>query len=152
MGQVVTLNGLPHTVIGVLPPEFHFAPQGAAEIWTTLHPGRRLRLRRSCHFLQGVGGSRTACPCDGALAEMKTIAAQLEREYPEANRGQGASVVALAEAIVGDVRPLLLVLLGGAFLLLLIACVNVASLLLVAPRAASARSRSGRRWVPRARD
>ena len=62
---------------------------------------------------------------------MKGIAAQLEREYPDSNRGQGASVVALADVIVGDIRPMLLLLLGGAGLLLAIACVNVVSLLLV---------------------
>ena len=66
-----------------------------------------------------------------ALAEMKGIAAQLERQYPDSNRGQGASVVPLADVIVGDIRPILLLLLGGAALLLAIACVNVISLLLV---------------------
>jgi predicted permease len=62
---------------------------------------------------------------------MKGIAAQLERQYPDSNRGQGASVIALSEAIVGNIRPMLLLLLGGAALLLVIACVNVVSLLLV---------------------
>ena len=62
---------------------------------------------------------------------MTLIAKELERQYPDSNRGQGASVVPLSEVIVGDVRPVLLVLLSGAGLLLLIACVNVASLLLV---------------------
>ena len=66
-----------------------------------------------------------------ALADMSAIAAQLERQYPDSNRGQGASVIPLSEEIVGDIRPILLVLLGGAGLLLLIACVNITSLLLV---------------------
>jgi predicted permease len=131
VGQVLTLNDFPHTVIGVLPPEFHFAPQGAAEIWTTLHPAGDCDLRRSCHFLQGIARLADGVSVEAALAEMKTIAARLEREYPEANRGQGASVLPLVEVIVGDVRSLLLVLLGGAGLLLAIAGVNVASLLLV---------------------
>ena len=131
VGGVVTLNDLPHTVVGVLPAEFHFAPQGRAEIWTTLHPAGDCDLRRSCHFLQGIARLEDGVSVEAALAEMKGIAARLEREYPDANRGQGASVLPLAEVIVGDVRPLLLALLGGAGLLLLIACVNVASLLLV---------------------
>jgi predicted permease len=131
VGQVLTLNDLPHTVIGVLPPEFHFAPQGAAEIWTTLHPAGDCDLRRSCHFLQGIARLADGVSVEAALAGMKTIAARLEREYPDANRGQGASVLPLAEVLVGDVRSLLLALLGGAGLLLAIACVNVASLLLV---------------------
>ena len=66
-----------------------------------------------------------------ARAEMKTIARQLEMQYPNDNRGQGASVLPLSEVIVADIRPILLVLLGGAGLLLVIACVNVSSLLLV---------------------
>jgi predicted permease len=66
-----------------------------------------------------------------ALAQMKAIALQLENQYPDSNRGQGASVMPLSAAIVGDIKPILLVLLGGAGLLLLIACVNVSSLLLV---------------------
>src|SRR5262249_21736525 len=63
--------------------------------------------------------------------EMKSIARQLEAQYPESNRGQSAAVISLSDAIVGDLRPILLLLLGGAGLLLLIATVNVANLLLV---------------------
>jgi len=66
-----------------------------------------------------------------ALAEMKGIAAQLERQYPDSNRDEGADVETLSEVIVGDPRPILLTLLTGGALLLAIACVNVASLLLV---------------------
>jgi predicted permease len=66
-----------------------------------------------------------------ALADMTSIAKQLEAQYPGSNRDQGASVMPLSEEIVGDIRPILLVLLGGAGLLLVIACVNVSSLLLV---------------------
>jgi len=65
------------------------------------------------------------------MAEMKSIAAGLERKYPDSNRGNSASVIPLSDAIVGNIRPILLVLQGGAGLLLLIACVNVSSLMLV---------------------
>ena len=68
---------------------------------------------------------------DGASRHEKAIARQLEMQYPNENRGQGASVLPLSEAIVSDIRPILLVLLAGAGLLLVIACVNVSSLLLV---------------------
>ena len=131
IGQSLTLNDIPHTVIGVLPREFHFAPRGPAELWATLHPSGPCDLRRSCHPLDGIGRLRDGVSVETALAEMKAIAARLEQEYPDSNRGQGASVMPLTEAIVGNVRPLLLALLGAAGLLLLIACVNVASLLLV---------------------
>jgi predicted permease len=131
VGQPITLNELPFVIVGVLPQNFHFAPMEAAEFWTTLHPGGGCDLRRSCHSLNGIARLKEGVSADGALADLVLIAKDLERQYPDSNRNQGATVAPLAEIIVGQVRPILLVLLGGAGLLLLIACVNVASLLLV---------------------
>jgi macrolide transport system ATP-binding/permease protein len=131
IGEAVTLSGIPYTIVGVLPQDFQFAPRGNAEFWTTLHPTDQCSLRRSCHDLTGVGRLKDGVSVAAALADMKTIARQLEMQYPDDNRDQGASVIPLSEAIVGDIRPMLLVLLSGAGLLLLIACVNVSSLLLV---------------------
>ena len=131
VGQPITLNELPFVIIGVLPQNFHFAPMEAAEFWTTLHPGGGCDLRRSCHSLDGIARLKEGVSADGALADLILLAKDLERQYPDSNRNQGATVAPLAEIIVGQVRPILLVLLGGAGLLLLIACVNVASLLLV---------------------
>jgi macrolide transport system ATP-binding/permease protein len=131
LGQTVTLNGVPHTVIGMLPREFHFAPAEPAEFWTALHAASECDLRRSCHNLYGVARLDDGVSIQTALANMKSIAQQLERQYPDSNRDQGAAVAPLTESIVGDIRPILLVLLSGAGLLLLIASVNVASLLLV---------------------
>src|SRR5678816_1037420 len=88
-------------------------------------------MRRSCHSLNGIARLIEGVSADGALADLILIAKDLERQYPDSNRNQGAGGGPLAEIIVGQVRPILLVLLGGAGLLLLIACVNVASLLLV---------------------
>jgi predicted permease len=129
VGRPVTLNGISYTIIGVLPRDFQFAPRGYADLWTTLQGTDPCDLRRSCHSLEGLGRLKDGASVETALAEMKTIAADLERQYPGSNRGQSASVVPLAEVIVGDIRPILLVLLGGAGLLLLIAYVNVAGLL-----------------------
>ena len=140
IGQPVTLSGDVYTVVAVLPAGFHFAPAGSAEFWTTLHVKGTCDLRRSCHSLNGVGRLKDGVSTEKAQAEMKTIAAQLEQQYPDSNRGQGAMIEPLREVIVGDVRPILLLLLAGAGLLLLIACVNVASLLLV-------RSESRRREI-----
>lgn len=131
IGQSLTLSGVPYTVIGVLPQTFQFAPRGGAELWTTLHASGTCDLRRSCHNLDGIGRLKDGVSVQAALANMKSIAKQLEKQYPDSNRGQGASVLPLYDVIVGDIRPILLVLLSGAGLLLLIACVNVASLLLV---------------------
>ncbi len=131
IGETVDLSGIPHTVIGVLPENFQFAPSGNAEVWTVLHGDGSCELRRSCHNLNGIARLKDGASIQTALANMQSIAKQLETQYPDSNRGQGARVEALSEVIIGDVRPILSMLLGGSGLLLLIACVNVSSLLLV---------------------
>ena len=140
VGESVILSGVPYTIIGVLPESFQFAGRADMEFWATLQPERGCDLRRSCHNLYGVARLKDGVSVATALADMKSIAAQLERQYPDSNRGQSASVVPLYEAFVGYIRPILLTLLGGAGLLLLIATVNVSSLLLV-------RSESRRREI-----
>ena len=130
LGETLTLNDKPYTVIGVLPAAFHFAPVEPAEVWTAFHAESECDLRRSCHSIYGVGRLKDGVSEGTALANLAAIAQQLQKEYPE-NLGQGATVVPLGETIVGFIRPILLVLLGGSALLLLIAGVNVASLLLV---------------------
>ena len=142
VGQVVSLSGTPYTIVGVMPDSFEFAPHNNAEFWTTMHAGSAndCDLRRSCHSQYGVARLKDGVSVAAALADMKAIAEQLERQYPDSNRGQSAVVQPLSELIVGDIRPILLLLLAGAGLLLLIACVNVASLLLV-------RSESRRREI-----
>lgn len=129
--ETVTLSGIPFAIVGVLPPDFQFAPRGSAEFFTPLHATGQCDLRRSCHGLNGIGRLKDGVSVEMARSNMETIARQLEQQYPNDNRGQGASVLPLAETIVKDVRPLLLTLLGGAGLLLVMACVNVSSLLLV---------------------
>jgi len=131
IGQTVKLSDTPNTIIGVLPPDFQFAPRGKAEFWATLHTLNGCEKRRSCHNLYGVARLKDGVSVQTALADMTAIAKQLEVQYPGSNRDQGASVMPLYEEIVGDIRPILLMLLGGAGLLLAIACVNVSSLLLV---------------------
>jgi predicted permease len=125
------MSGDAYTIVGVLPREFAFAPRGNSEVWVPLLDKNGCEQRRSCHNLDGIGRLRDGVSAHRALEELGAIAAQLEKQYPDSNKGQGASVMSLAELIVGDVRPVLLTLLAGAGLLLLIACVNVASLLLV---------------------
>lgn len=131
VGQAVTLSDISYTIIGVLPRAFHFAPEGAAEFWRLLQDPTSCEQRRSCHNLYGVGRLRDGVSSQTALSDMTAIARRLEEQNPDSNRGQSASVVPLSEAIVGDIRPILLLLLAGAGLLMLIACVNVSSLLLV---------------------
>ena len=131
VGQSLNLSGENYTIVGVLPQEFNFAPARDSEFWVPLLGKNGCETRRSCHNLDGVGRLRDGVTQQAALEEMKAIAAQLEKQYPGSNHGQTASMMSLSDLIVGYVRPVLLTLLGGAALLLLIACVNVASLLLV---------------------
>jgi macrolide transport system ATP-binding/permease protein len=131
IGRTVTLSGEPTVIVGVLPASFHFAPRGRPDFWLPFQPTSGCDLRRSCHSMRGVARLKAGVTVDQAQAELATIAAALEREYPNDNRGQGASVRALSDDIVGELRPALLALLAGAGLLLAIACVNVISLLVV---------------------
>jgi predicted permease len=131
IGQPITLNEMPYTIVGVLPQNFHFAPVEKAEFWTTLHPAGYCDQARNCHYLHGVARLKDGVSIAAALADVTRVATDLEAQYPDSNRNQGATVAPLSEIIVGDVKPILLLLLGGAALLLLIACINVASLLLV---------------------
>ena len=131
IGQPLTLSEVPYTIVGVLPQNFHFAPVENAEFWTTIQPGGGCDLRRSCHYLRGVARLKEGVSKETALADVTQIAKDLEAQYPDSNRQQGATVAPLSEIIVGDVKPVLLLLLAGVGLLLVIACVNVASLLLV---------------------
>jgi len=140
LGKTVVLNGDASVIIGVLPREFHFSPAEPADFWAALHAASECDLRRSCHGLYGVGRLKDGASIQAALANLTSIARQLEKLYPGSNRDQGANVMPLSEVIIGDVRPILLTLLAGAVLLLVIASVNVASLLLV-------RSESRRREV-----
>jgi macrolide transport system ATP-binding/permease protein len=131
IGESISLSGEAYSVVGVLPRSFSFAPRASAELWVPLLDKKGCETRRSCHNLDGVGRLRDGVTVQAASADLKAIAAQLALNYPGSNLGQSASVVALSEQFVGMLRPTLLMLLAGAGLLLLIAGVNVASLLLV---------------------
>jgi predicted permease len=131
IGQPITLDEIPYIIVGVLPQSFHFAPVEKAEFWATLHPAGYCDQARNCHYLNGVARLKDGVTIDTALTDLTRVAKDLEFQFPDSNRGQGATVAPLAEVIVGDIKPILLLLLGGAGLLLLIACINVASLLLV---------------------
>jgi macrolide transport system ATP-binding/permease protein len=130
IGQTARLDGIGYEVIGVLPANFEFAPR-TGEIFTPIDPSRSCERRRGCHNLKGLARLRDDVSIDTASIEMAAIARKLEVQYPDSNRGQGAVVTPLSEVVVGEVRPVLLVLLAGAGLLLLIATTNVASLVLV---------------------
>jgi macrolide transport system ATP-binding/permease protein len=140
VGQSVDLDHESYTIIGVLPRTFTFAPSGNTEFWIPLNTFSTHEKMRTFYNFWGIGRLRDGVAVPAAIAEMGAIAKQLQLQYGITGRNRGASVVPLNEVITGDVRPILLTLLGGAGLLLLIACVNVASLVLV-------RSESRRREI-----
>jgi predicted permease len=130
LGQAVRLSGEAYTVIGVLPEDFQFAELGATEFWTLIDMKSRCIARRSCHNLDGVARLKPGVSIASALANLSAVAKRLEQQYPDSNRERGASTIPFAEVVTGDFRPILIVLMGGAGMLLLIAGVNVTGLVL----------------------
>jgi macrolide transport system ATP-binding/permease protein len=131
VGQTVDLDNDAYTIIGVLPREFSFAPSGNAEFWVPINNLSTHERVRAFYNFWGIGRLRDSVSVQSASVDMMAIAKRLQQEFGVTGRDLSASVVPLSEVIIGDVRPILLMLLGGAALLLLIACVNVASLVLV---------------------
>ena len=133
----VRINGIPHTVVGVMPASFDY-PEGA-KAWV-LSPKAvplppidvtgDLLESRGVHYFQAVARLRPGVTPEQARADLAALADDQARRFPESNGGRGAAVQPLHEKIVGDVRGALLMLLGAVGLVLLIACANVASLLL----------------------
>jgi putative ABC transport system permease protein len=126
-GKTVELDGETRTVVGVMPKGFNFPAE--AEMWFPM-PANDLK-GSSDHSLRVIGRLKAGAALAQAQAEMKTIAARLQRSNPKANAGIGANVVPLMEQTVGEARRALLVLMGAVACVLLIACANVANLLLV---------------------
>jgi len=127
IGKSITLSGAPYTVIGIMPPGFSH-PRGA-ELWTPLALDPSLMNNRQRRFLRVAARLKPGVTREQAQKEMDGIAARIAAQYPETNAGEGVNVVKLE--YIGDARTPLLVLLGAVGFVLLIACANVANLLLV---------------------
>ena len=135
LNQAITLNGLTYTVVGVMPAGFEFPIQNdPIELWTTIAGDASGKTpvtnQRGAHFLQVVGRLKPGVTLEQAQAEFTTIAARLEQQYPDTNTHRGLRVDSALSALVGNVRPTLFILLGAVACVLLIACANVANLLL----------------------
>jgi len=129
VGRAIALQGHPYNVIGVMPKSFQFAPFWAtkAELWTPLELGPRL-TSREVNSLRAFARLKPDVSVERARSEMATITARLEQQFPGTNRN--VTVQLLKEKVVGDVRPALLVLLAAVSFVLLIACANVAHMLM----------------------
>ena len=128
IGKSIAFNGQPYSIIGVMPERFHFPDQG--EYFVPLGWTDKERAVRNNHNYLVIARLKRGVDLQQAQAEINTISARLEQEYPEDDKGWGATIVPLREDLVGDVRPALLVLLGAVAFVLLIACANVANLVL----------------------
>jgi putative ABC transport system permease protein len=129
IGRQLTLNSQPRVVIGIMPPEFQYPP--GREIWAPRMPRPNDKQIRAGTFIRVLGRLQPGRSVAEAQAEMNNIAGQLAQEYPQTNANTGVVVVPLRDVLVGRVKRALFVLLGAVGCVLLIACANVASLLLV---------------------
>ncbi len=133
IGQQVMINNNQHAIVGVLPETFQDPLPGESqrlEMWLPLAVTANMQQSRRSDFLNVVARLKPGATAKQAQVEMRAIASRLEKQYPNTNTGWGTIVQPLHETITGDVRPALLVLLGAVSVLLLIACANVANLLL----------------------
>ena len=128
VGKGMTLDGVTHEIVGVMPPRFSFP--AARAVWTPLEYTEDFTTaQRGAWYLQAVGRIKPGLSETQVRAEIETIGKQLAVKYPD-NEGLDFTAVALHEAMVGDIRTSFWVLLGAVGFVLLIACVNVANLLL----------------------
>jgi putative ABC transport system permease protein len=129
LGRTLTLNGRPHTLVGVMPPELDYPP-GGVELWAPLAFGEKDRQERAALSLRALGRLRPGVPLGQARAELLQIAERLERAYPHTNAGRTFHPVLLREQQAGLTAPFALLLQAAALLVLAIACANVGGVLL----------------------
>jgi putative ABC transport system permease protein len=128
LGQTLTLDNVPRTIVGVLPRDFRFLQD--AQFFTPLDAPKRLREMRGVRFLRVLARMKPDVPLRHAQIDMDRIAANLAKDHANSNEGWGVSLVSLQDQVVGGAQRGLLLLLGTVGLVLLIACANVANLLL----------------------
>jgi putative ABC transport system permease protein len=130
VGKSLEVNALVHEIIGVLPPSFRHPepnPEREPELYT-LYQFERGGAFRSGRFIRGIGRLSAGRSLDAARAELDGLARRLEQTYPESNKNRGVHLLTLKDAVVGEARTGVLVLLGAVIAVLLIACANIANL------------------------
>ncbi|UCC82178.1 MAG: ABC transporter permease [Gemmatimonadota bacterium] len=127
LGRTLQISGEPHEIVGVAPPRFDY-PQGA-QLWVPAYLNVE-GCGRDCHFLQVIARLAEGTSFHVAAGEAVELSRRLEGRYPVLNYGKRFNVITLEQDVVGDVRTALWVLLGAVGIVLLIACANIANLLL----------------------
>ncbi len=135
LNQSMVLDAKNYTIVGVMPRAFQFPIQNEpVELWTTVALDRGgkepITDERGAHYMNVIARLKPGVAKQQAQAEMTSISARLEQQYPDKNLHRSSSVEPVLEALVGNIRPALLILLGAVGCVLLIACANVANLLL----------------------
>jgi putative ABC transport system permease protein len=138
VGRTIILNGQPHTIVGVMPKGFSFPiDNDPVDVYITVAAdsasadgGKPQNEQRGNHTYQVTGRLKPGVSVDQAAAELRTIAAALEKQYPDSNTNFSVGVLALRREMVGDLASALYILFGAVGCVLLIACANVANLLL----------------------
>jgi putative ABC transport system permease protein len=129
VGQTIQLDGVTYAIAGVMPKGFAYPAE--ARLWTPLaFSAHDLATQRGAHYLDVIARLKPGVTLTQAQSAMQGVAARLSQQYPKTNDKWSANVATLRDSLVGDVRPALLILLGAVGLVLLIACANVANLLL----------------------
>ena len=131
VGRQILMSLRPYTVIGVMPAGFHYPIGVPCEYFNPLQPLVPDSVKnRGSHFLRLVGRLKDGVSVKQASAEVAAISSRMDKQYPNTNTGRSYYAIPLHEDLVGDVRPALITILAAVFFVLLIACANVANLLL----------------------
>ncbi|MGA8034769.1 MAG: ABC transporter permease [Candidatus Acidiferrales bacterium] len=130
IGHTIQMNGKSTTIVGVLPHDFQFAPSNGNPVWVPLNPQSDEATRRSLRWLRVVARLAPGVSMKLAQAEIDGITVRLAKEYPQFDGSVYVVMTSLKQTIVGKIQPLLFVLLGAVGFVLLIACANVANLMM----------------------
>jgi putative ABC transport system permease protein len=130
VGKTITLNRKPFTVVGVMPADFNY-PYNAGVMWTPLIFDREEQHDRQSHYLRVIGLLKPGATIGQAQAELHAVAKRAQEQFPDTNTGRDVGVVTLTDDAVRGARTGVPVLMGAVVFVLLIACANVANLLLV---------------------
>jgi putative ABC transport system permease protein len=130
VGQPITLSGNPYTVVGVMPPDFAFPPNIETDIWSPIAFDADERGSHGSHYVSVIGRLGSGATHEQASAEMVALASQLEQQFPDSNAGWTVKTTPMLDYEVRKISDALVVLMAAVAFVLLIACANVANILL----------------------